>query len=248
MDAQKLKEALKYGTQTSMGEDTEAITSAEKGIGLKDAMMALDDNWLITIKDGLINERKIHSDFKIGIGKENGKVTDEEREKLEIPNNGTVVKGKLPDYFHERKFETICGRLSKHFLMRKLLQNSNYKIYVIEGRWWSELPGYEIVVEYKPPKIEKQILKETFKINYNGREYPIHLLINKSKEELRQGKPCGDSGLLFFYGKYSAVDFSLCRFDGDVSFSKFFGEVKMDIESLIRDPEEAPLVDEKEGG
>jgi hypothetical protein len=55
MDSSKLKEALKYGTQTSMGEDTEAITSAEKGIGMKDAMMALEDNWLITIKDGLIN-------------------------------------------------------------------------------------------------------------------------------------------------------------------------------------------------
>ena len=44
MDAKKLKEALKYGTQTSMGEDIDALTSAEKGIGLKDAMMALDNN------------------------------------------------------------------------------------------------------------------------------------------------------------------------------------------------------------
>ena len=42
IDSKKLKEALKYGTQTSMGEDTEVVTSAEKGIGLKDAMMALE--------------------------------------------------------------------------------------------------------------------------------------------------------------------------------------------------------------
>ena len=56
MDSKKLKEALKYGTQTSMGEDLEAITSAEKGIGLKDAMMALEDNWLITINNDLLND------------------------------------------------------------------------------------------------------------------------------------------------------------------------------------------------
>ena len=54
MDSGKLREALKYGTQVSMGEDLEAVTSAEKGIGLKDALMALEDNWLITIKDGLL--------------------------------------------------------------------------------------------------------------------------------------------------------------------------------------------------
>jgi len=30
MDSEKLKEALKYGAQTSMGEDMEAVTSAEK--------------------------------------------------------------------------------------------------------------------------------------------------------------------------------------------------------------------------
>ena len=58
MDSKKLKVALKYGTPTSRTEDIEASTSAEKGIGLKDALMALNNNWLITIKDGLINERK----------------------------------------------------------------------------------------------------------------------------------------------------------------------------------------------
>src|SRR3989344_241313 len=84
MDSVKLRDALKYGTQTSMGEDTEAVTSAEKGIGLKDAMMSLKDNWLITIKDGLINERNKHPDFKTGIGKEDEKVTKKERDELEI--------------------------------------------------------------------------------------------------------------------------------------------------------------------
>lgn len=243
MNSEKLKEALKYGTQTSMGEDTEAVTSAEKGIGLKDAMMALKDNWLMTIKDGLINERKKHPDFKTGIGKEDEKVTKEERDKLEIPRNGTLVMGKLPPYFRERKFSTICERLQQHFLLRKLLQNSDYKIYVIDGRTKEKK-----LLIYEPPEKEKQILKDLFKINYNGKDYPIHLEVNKSKKELKQGKPYGDAGLLFFYGKYSVLDFTFGRFDRDPSFSRFFGEVQMEIREIIKDPDEAPIVDEKRRG
>ena len=243
MDSKKLKEALKYGTQTSMGEDIEAVTSAEKGIGLKDAMMALKDNWLITIKDDWINERRIHPDFRTGFGKEGEKVTEEERDKLGIPSNGTLVMGTLPEYFHERKFSTILERLHGHFLLRRLLQNTKYKIHVIDG--WTK---QKKILQYMPPRIEKQVLKETVKVRYNGKQYNIHLLLNKSSDGLSQGKPFGESGLLFFYGEYSVVDFTFCRFDRDMSFSRFFGEVKMEVEKIIRDPSESPLVDEKRRG
>jgi len=176
-----------------MGEDMEAVTSAEKGIGLKDAMMALKDNWLITTKDGLINERSKHSDFTTGIGKENEKIISDERDALGILQNGTLAMGELPSYFHERKFSTICERLQQHFLLRKLLQNSNYKIYAIDG--WT---GEKRLLTYEPPEKEEQILEDLFKINYNCKDYPIHLEINKSKKELKQGKPYGEAGLLFF--------------------------------------------------
>lgn len=243
MNSKKLKEALKYGTQTSMGEDTEAITSAEKGIGLKDAMMALEDNWLITIKDGLVNERNKHPNFATGIGKEDEQVTETERMKLGIQNNGTVVIGNLPEYFHEHKFSTICEHLQQHFLMRKLLENSKFKIYAIDS-----ITKEKIFLQHISPQIEKQILNETLEIEYNKKSHKIHLLMNKSTEELSQGKPFGKSGLLFFYGDYSVVDFTFCHFERDLSFSRYFGEVKMEVEAIIRDSAESPLVDEKRRG
>jgi hypothetical protein len=243
MDSEKLREALKYGTQTSMGEDTEAVTSAEKGIGLKDAMMAMEDNWLITIKDGLINERNKHPNFETGIGKEDEEVTKEERDKWNIPKNGTLIMGELPSYFHERKFFTICEKLQQHFLLRKLLQNPDYKIYVIDG-----YTKEKKLLTYKLPEREKQILKELFMINYNGKDYKIYLEINKSKKELEQGKPYGDAGLLFFYGKYSVLDLTFGSFDRDPSFSRFFGEVQVEVRDIIKDPNEAPIVDEKRRG
>jgi hypothetical protein len=243
MDSGKLREALKYGTQVSMGEDLEAVTSAEKGIGLKDALMALRDNWLIAIKDGLLNERNKHVDFSTGIGREDENVSDEQRKDLRIPNNGTLIRGKLPDYFHDRKYETIREHLQKHFLLRKLLQCPEYKVYVIEGDSRREKP-----LVYQPPKVERQMLYEELKIRHGENHYFISITINKSTEALDQGKPYGESGLLFFYGKYSVADFTLGRFERDQSFSRIFGEVKMEIERLVRDPEEAPLIDEKRRG
>jgi hypothetical protein len=243
MESKKLKEALKYGTQTSMGEDTEAITSAEKGIGLKDAMMALEGNWLTTINVGLLNERNKHLNFDTGIGREDVAVTNEERKKLGIPDNGTVVTGDLPDYFHERKFSTICDRLTQHFLIRKLLENGKFKVYAVDGDTYEKL-----LLRHTAPKIEKQLLSETFDVGYNKKKYKVHLEINKSVDVLPQGKPFGESGLLFFYGDYSVVDFTLCRFERDMTYSKCFGEAKMEVETIIRDPTEAPLVDEKRRG
>jgi hypothetical protein len=243
MDSKKLKESLKYGTQTSMGEDIEALTSAEKGIGLKDAMMALNNNWLITIKNGLLNERNKHPNFNTGIGKEDDLVTDQERKNLGIRENGTKVIGTLPDYFRERKFSTIIERLMQHFLMRKLLENDKFKIYAINGR-----SRENVLLKHVPPKAEKQILNETFQIEYNKKKYKVRLILNKSNLELPTGKPFGESGLIFFYGEYSVVDFTFCGFDKDLSFSKCFGEVKMGVEQLVRDYTDAPLVDEKRKG
>lgn len=243
MDSRKLKEALKYGTQTSMGEDTKAITSAEKGIGLKDAMMALKDNWLITIRDGLINERNKHPDFVTGIGREDEKVAEEEREELGIPINGTIVQGGLPKYFRERRFSTVCRHLQQHFLMRKLLQKREYRIHAIDS--WTKK---KILLKHSSPETEKLILKDAFKIKYNGKDFNVDLHVNRSKAELSQGKPFGESGLLFFYGRYSVMDFTFCRFDRHPSFARLFGEVRMEVEPIIRDPNESPLVDEKRRG
>jgi hypothetical protein len=243
MDSNKLKESLKYGTQTSMGEDIEAVTSAEKGIGLKDAMMALEGNWLITMRGGLLNERNKHLNFDTGIGKEDEVVTDERRKQLGIPNNGTLVMGTFPDYFHERKFVTICERLTKHFLMRKLLQNAKFKVYAVNGG-----TGEKTLLRHIAPKIERQLLNEIFDIDYNRKKYRICLQVNRSTDALPQGKPFGESGLLFFYGDYSVVDFTLCHFEKDIAYSKCFGEAKMEVETIIRDPTEAPLVDEKRRG
>lgn len=243
MDSNKLREALKYGTLTSMGEDTQAATSAEKGIGLKDAMMALDDNWLITVKNGLINERNKHPDFTTGIGKKDEQITEEERKQYGISANGTVVVGALPAYFRWRKMETIIDQLQRHFLMRKILQLNDFKICVVDG--WTKK---KTLLTYSAPPIEKEVLKESFKITYNSKKYDIHLLINKSTDTLSSGKPYGDSGILFYYGEYSVLDFTFCGYDRDLAFSKFFGEAKMEIGELLRDIGEAPLVDAKRRG
>jgi len=149
----------------------------------------------------------------------------------------------FPIFLKKKKYTTICDRLEKHFLLRKLLQCEAYKIKVING-----YSKEEKLLRYVPPESHKQVINEKFVIRYKEKEYPVQLILNKSKEALPQGKPYGDSGILFYYGKYSVLDFSLGRYDRDPSFSKFFGEAKIEIEKLVRDPNEVSLVDEKRRG
>lgn len=247
MDTKKLKLALKYGPSIELKEYEKEydITSAEKRIGLKDALMAMaPNNSLVTIKDGLVNERKI--DFENGkpvveyIG-ENEEVTEKERSRLNISGNGTNIKGRLPSYFPRRTFKTICEDLRSHFIMRKLLQIPEYEIYAIDAK-----NGERIRLTYSQPKVDKNLLEEEIEIPYGGKKYKISLIVNKAKKNLTQGKPFGESGLIFYYGKYSVLDCSLGNFEGDPATSKLFGEVKMGVEEIIKEGE--ILIDEKRRG
>jgi len=246
MNAKKLKDALEYGARTSQIDDSSARTSAEKGIGLKDALIALDDNRLTSISDGLINERKKRKNFWTVFYAENEKITPEERAKLHIKNNGTLIVGTLPDYFKVHSFDKIYELLQKHYLLRKLLLLEEFKVYVINGTTKTKK-----LLKYEWPKEEKQVLEEEFVIDYEGNQYKGRMIVKKALEKLRQDKPYGDSGLLIYYGNYSVLDCTLGRFDRDPSFAKFFGIVDLDIGELIkkiRRVSETSLVDQKRRG
>jgi len=58
--------------------------------------MALKDNWLITTKDGLINERSKHSDFTTGIGKENEKIISDEKRRVGDSSKWNSGDGRAP--------------------------------------------------------------------------------------------------------------------------------------------------------
>ncbi|MDD5331974.1 MAG: ATP-binding protein [Candidatus Nanoarchaeia archaeon] len=243
MDSEKLEKALAYGAETSL-EDKEGVTSAEKGIGLKDAMMAMEENRLVTIKEDKLNERTKYSNFDTGEGHINYIIKKEDRIKIGIPENGTIVQGRLPEYFPDKKFNTICKHLANHYMMYKLVQIDNFDIVCVDTSTKEELTLSKL---YDHPKIDKkfEVIKKDIVLPYQNRDYHFLIEIKKSNKPLEFGKPYGKAGLYFYYGNYTVLDFSF----GNSRYPEmrsFFGEIRMVIEPLVRKGE--LFVDEKRKG
>ncbi len=243
MDGKRLEKALEYGAQTSL-EDKEGSTSAEKGIGLKDAMMSMKDNLLLTIKEGVLNGRTKYPNFDTGERVVNHVVESGDREKLGIPENGTIVEGRLPEWFPDKKFSTICKHLANHYMMYKLVQMEKFEIICVDTFTKDKINLSDLYEIPKEDKNFESIKKEIF-LTYQNKKYNFSLEIKKSNKPLDFGKPYGKAGLYFFYGDYTVLDFSF----GNSRYPEmrsFFGEVRMGVEQLVRKGE--LFVDEKRKG
>lgn len=237
MSYEKLKGALAYGTDV-----TDYTGTAEKGIGLKDSLMAMAPNGsILTIKDGKLSGYKIQKVGYLTPLAKDETVTEEKREDIEIPSNGTIVKGTMPEYFSPKTYSTLVDHLSKHFLLRKLLQHSEFEIY-LKNAWTGKITK----LAYKEPKIDKTLLDERFKIKYDGRDYKADIKIHRSKEKIKKRKPIGKGGLIFYYSDYSVIEHTLGDYSRNPVTDQIFGEVKLYIKDLIESGE--ILVDEKRRG
>jgi len=253
MSSDDLELALSYGAPPSAKAEN-ANTSSEKGVGLKDVLMSLEDNRIITVKNNKVTVASKNKDFSTSfLGHEAGErewiISKKEREEYKLNGNGTVVSGFLPKFFLDKKFETIKSRLEEHYLLRKLLQCEDFKIYIIDHKNNQSRP---IPLKYSEPKISKVLVDDSFKIEYEGKTYSAQIKINETKENLGPlSKPFGSAGLLVYSGKYTVLDLILGDYKNDSRSYKIFGEVHLDLDGLeqkIRNGEEKPLVDNARHG
>ncbi|MGC8651573.1 MAG: ATP-binding protein, partial [Minisyncoccia bacterium] len=249
MTKQELSTALEYATITSIM-DKSSLTSAEKGVGLKDALMAMilfgNKDRIITIKNNKISIAEKDKNFMTNWIKKDASVSEEDRKESGIPENGTIIYGTLPSFFKDKKFNTIAEKLSKHFLLRKLLQIDDFKVHLIDG-----YTKQEEILTYKFPQKKSKLIDEDFYIEYKNEKYKAHIKIYEAEKNLEGKKPFGETGLLIYSGLYSVLDLSLGSYENDPRFANIFGEVYLDIlnlEQKIRNGEEDPLVDNKRHG
>ena len=204
-----------------------------------------------TICNGKYNERVI---TLVDTAKVKKTLKDKEAawtimERLKIPENGTVISGKMPDYFLKH-FDAVESHLRNHFLLRKILRKEEFEILLMNC-----IPDGRVIVEkrlvYKAPKGTEKLKDELtipFKDKHGQEKIRVEIYIKKADKELASGKPLGERGLLFYYGRYSVVDLTLGDYEADPAASKLFGEVKFEGEKLIRPPREEIIVEEKRRG
>lgn len=233
-----------YGTATSGLKEGKKVRGYF-GQGAKDALAGMIDGKICTFKNDLFVECELF----IRDGKpmyrisEPIKATQELRRKHGITNNGTVayfkadpkVTGRVP------QFNTIHESLANNYLLRKIMNNPNREIILI-----NENEGEKRRLRFLPPKGE-QISSEEFLLSTEYGDFPVHFILWRAERELTQSGDDRIGGLLILDEENVVLDMSLYKFDNEPLASRFFGEVKIfDFRKLLI--KEEPVLKEERNG
>lgn len=232
------------------GEDTSGLSQGlpvrgTVGVGLKDVGLLMKDCRIITIHDGKLNECVVYREKGLPYAlypRINEIITDQERKKLGIEKNGTVVKGALPKSpFFIRDFETLYKHLCRQYMLRKINQLcKTYRIILRDHK-------NQNILKYTPPKGE--VLRDRLcYIPYDEVNFPIKIAIKKADRRLGQSGEFREGGLIVVYNEDAVADCSLFGYDADPYASTLYGEVEIQAQPFkiakLFDPKK-PIIDEK---
>lgn len=215
------------------------------GVGLKDVGLRMQDCKITTICDDKLNECIIYRDGGLPFASYpvvNRWVTSEERRKLGIRRNGTIVEGTLPkDPSFFRDFKTLYKHLCLHYMLRKI--NQLPKLYRLVLKDQSNQKD----LKYTPPKGEVLYDKLLY-IRYSVGNFPVKVTIRKAERRLGQSGEFREGGLIVVYNDDAVADCSLFGFDADSYARPLFGEVVIQAQASkvakLFIPEQ-PIIDEK---
>ncbi len=214
------------------------------GKGAKDALGYMDEGEIASFKEGSFILCTIFSDDKHVLRYKvlkDCKATTELRKKYGIKGNGTVASFVADPQSNKKikvpQFNTLHEDLSNHYLLRKILQDKNVKVSLVNEKGRKKDKRHLTYVEPKGVEIHE----ESFNIKYGDYSpFLIDMGVSRSDTTLSQ-KDKGDTrqgGLLIVDEKGVVLDISLFRYDYDPLASKFFGEVVVNgFRRLLKDSE-----------
>jgi hypothetical protein len=223
------------------------------GKGAKDALGYMNDGTIASFKDDRFVLGSIYFDENqelIYEVTESVKATPYLRKKYGIKENGTVASF-VADPDGERKvtvpqFKTVHEELSNHYLLRKILQDDNIKLVLVNEKGRKK---DRRTLTYVEPK-GSFISSENFDITYDKYEpFDIQMNMSRSDTTLSQ-KDKGatrQGGLLIIDDKDVVLDISLFKYDYDPIASNLYGEVVINgFRKLLKD-NEVVLSPERDG-
>jgi len=151
----------KIGGKTS-GIDEDEPVRGHFGIGLKEAALALEKTRILSIKDGILNEVTIFFNEQGEPFRDetiiDKHVTEEDRIKTGIKENGTIVRYDIPKDFNRlgrANPNWVYDHLLKNVMLRRVLTSDKFNIRFINGERNLEakmkysLPNGELILEKK---------------------------------------------------------------------------------------------------
>jgi len=227
MDKDQLKKALKFAAETSGLEKGKSVRGFF-GRGLKEAILALGEGEILTIKDNKLSKALIWKEGnrpKYRPPRESHIPSPEERKKIGITEgNGTLVKiGVTNEKIKCPDCKTLLRQISNHYVLRDINSSQNRKITLDFESPEKGLRQFNLHIIYEMPK-GKEIISQTLKLPEFGDE--IKLKIFESVEELETpyNNPYARAGLLIKTSG-AILDNQLFKFQNEDAGKFFFGEV-----------------------
>ena len=227
MDKEQLKKALKFAGESSGFEKGKSVRGFF-GRGLKEAILALGNGEICTIKDGRLSRALLWKEGnrpKYRPPKESYAPSKKEREKIDITEeNGTVVKInitnekiKCPDY------KTFLRQFTNHYSLRDINSATNRNIILEFGSPEKNNLKYITPISHRTPN-GKKIAETSIKLPDYGDN--IEVSIYESNEELESpyNNPFARSGLLVKTSG-AILDNQLFKYEHEKAGCFFFGEL-----------------------
>jgi hypothetical protein len=241
---ERFRRALEYGEDTS-GLSQGLPVRGTLGIGLKDVCIAMQGSRILSIHNGLLNECTIYKKEGkpwVKFLRKNEIVTEEERNKMNLKGNGTIVTGFiLKEFLPILDFKTLHKNLCRHYMLRKINQSSRYRIILKKDK------DEEAIITYVALEGEK-LLEKTFNITYESSSYRVKAIIKKASKNLTQTGEFRDGGLIVVYNEDAIADCSLFGFDADPHAKKLYGEIEIENFSKLLLDQTKSIVDERRRG
>lgn len=195
--------------------------------GLKEAMVGVGYGIIKSVKDGSFYECDVDEDAYYA-SKEPQKCNSKIKGELGISENGTEVLLKVTrDGIIIPQFEKLKEQLQKYFSLRKILQNQDRIIQLVERYEKGGKKREPVLITYKEPVGEK-IVDGPIYINYDGKKIDARLIVKKSEIPLSgkdEAGPYRENGLLISDGK-AIHDITLFKYDNNPDAERIFGEVE----------------------
>jgi hypothetical protein len=241
---ERFRRALEYGEDTS-GLSQGLPVRGTLGIGLKDVCIAMQGSRILSVHNGLLNECAIYKKEGkpwVKFLRRNEIVTEEERNSLNLKENGTIVTGFISkEFLPILDFKTLHKNLCRHYMLRKINQSPRYRIILKKDK------DEEAIVTYVPLEGER-LLEKAFNISYESSNYHVKVTIKKASKNLTQTGEFRDGGLIIVYNEDAIVDCSLFGFDADPHAKKLYGEIEIEnFPKLLLDQTKS-IVDERRRG
>jgi hypothetical protein len=241
---ERFQRALEYGEDTS-GLSQGLPVRGTLGIGLKDVCIAMQGSRILSIHNGSLNECTIYKKEGkpwVKFLRVNEIVTEEERNNLNLKENGTIVTGFIPrEFLPVLDFKTLHKNLCRHYMLRKINQSSRYHIILKKNK------GEEAIITHVALQGEK-LLEKAFNITYGSSNYHVKVIIKKASKNLTQTGEFRDGGLIVVYNEDAIADCSLFGFDADPHAKKLYGEIDIENFSKLLLDQTKSVVDERRRG